>query len=90
MPIDLTDDKSTLVQVMAWCLRQQAITWATIDPDLFRQMVSLGNNVLTGTDKLLPRCQQPWQNGTIYHVSISPLLEVQTIKNPINSPWKSH
>ena len=25
------DDKSTLVQVMAWC--QQAITWANVDPD---------------------------------------------------------
>ena len=39
MPLDLTDDKSTLVQVMAW---QQAITWANVDPDLCRQMTSLG------------------------------------------------
>ena len=33
MPQDLTDDKSTLVQVMAWCC--QAITWATFFPHFF-------------------------------------------------------
>ena len=37
MPLDLTDDKSTLVQV---------ITWANVDPDLCRHMVSLGHNEL--------------------------------------------
>ena len=37
MPLDLTDDKSTLVQVMAWC--RQAT-----DPDLCHHMVSLGLN----------------------------------------------
>ena len=36
-PQDLTDDKSTLV-------RQQAITWANVDPVLCRHMVSLGLN----------------------------------------------
>ena len=46
MPQDLTDDQSTLVQVMAWC-RHQAITWANVDPDLCRQMASLGLNELT-------------------------------------------
>ena len=40
MPQDITDDKSTLVQVMAWC-RQ-----ANVDPDLCRQMASLGFNEL--------------------------------------------
>ena len=39
----LTDGKSTLVQVMAWCLRQQAITWANVDPDLWRHVASLGH-----------------------------------------------
>ena len=47
MPMDLTDGKSTLVQVMAWCHQQQAITWANVDPDLCRHMVSLGPNELT-------------------------------------------
>ena len=35
--INLTDDKSTLVQ---------AITWANVDPDLCHQMASLGLNEL--------------------------------------------
>ena len=39
MPLDFTDDLSTLVQVMA-------ITWANVDPDLCRHMVSLGHNEL--------------------------------------------
>ena len=41
MSLDLTDDKSTLAQVMAWC-QQQAITRANGDPELCRQMASLG------------------------------------------------
>ena len=41
MPLDLTDDKSTLVQVMAWCHQ------ANVDPDLCCHMVSLGHNELT-------------------------------------------
>ena len=39
MPQDLTDDKSTLVQVMA-------ITWTSLDQDLQRHMASLGPNEL--------------------------------------------
>ena len=38
MPLDLADDKSTLVH--------QAITWANADPDLCGQMASLGHNEL--------------------------------------------
>ena len=36
MSQNLTNEKSALVQVMAWCFhfRQQAITWASTDPDL--------------------------------------------------------
>ena len=37
MPLDITDDKSTLVQV---------ISWANVDPDLCHQMASLGLNEL--------------------------------------------
>ena len=40
----LTDDKSILGQVMLGAVRQQAITWANVDPDLCRHMVSLGPN----------------------------------------------
>ena len=46
MPLDLTDDKSTLVQVMAWCRQAASHTWANVDPDLCRQMASLGLNEL--------------------------------------------
>ena len=41
---DLTDDKSTLVQVMAWC--HQA-TWAHVDQDQCHHMASLAHNALT-------------------------------------------
>ena len=32
---------------MAWAVRQQAITWTNVDPELGRHMVSLGHNELT-------------------------------------------
>ena len=42
--LDLTDDKSTMVQVMACgAVRQQVITWITVDPDLCLHMASLGH-----------------------------------------------
>ena len=44
MPMDLTDSKSTLVKLMAWCRQAQAITWANVDRDLCRHMASLGQN----------------------------------------------
>ena len=44
MSLELTNDKSTLVQVMAWW--QQAIAWANVEPDLYRRMASLGYNGL--------------------------------------------
>ena len=42
MSLDVTDDQSTLV--VAW--RHRAITWANVNPDLRRHMVSLGHNEL--------------------------------------------
>ena len=38
MPQDLTDGKSTLVQVMACAVRQQAITRTSVDQDPQRHM----------------------------------------------------
>ena len=46
MSLDLTYDKSTLVQVWLGAYRHQAITWVNVDSDLFRQMASLGLNEL--------------------------------------------
>ena len=53
----LTDDKSTLVQVMAGAIRQQAITWTNVDPDLCRHKASLGHNELT---VLQQDCTEQW------------------------------
>ena len=46
MPQDLSDDKSTLVQVMACDIRQQAITWANVDSVPCCLMALLGHNEL--------------------------------------------
>ena len=42
----IIDDKSTLNLVMAWCVMEQANTWANVDTDICRHMVPLGNNEL--------------------------------------------
>ena len=47
MPQDLTDDKSTLVQVMAWCRQATSHYWANVDSVPCRLMVLLGHNELT-------------------------------------------
>ena len=46
VPLDLTDDKSTLVQLLAWCHQATSHTWANVDPDPCHQMESLGLNEL--------------------------------------------
>ena len=46
MSVDFTDDQSTFVQVMIGAVRQQAITWTNVDPDLWHHMASLGHNEL--------------------------------------------
>ena len=48
IPLDLTDDKSILIAI-----RQQAITWANVYPDLCRQMASLGLNELRAKSSAL-------------------------------------
>ena len=42
LSLDLSDGKSTLVQVIA--ISQQAITLANLDPDLFGYIASLGHS----------------------------------------------
>ena len=42
MPQNIFDDKLKMVQVMAWCRRLGPITWANVDPDLCRHLVSPG------------------------------------------------
>ena len=41
------NDKSTLIQIIARCrVREEAITWASIEPDLWSHMTSLGHKEL--------------------------------------------
>ena len=44
MSLDIVDDKSALIPVMAWCHQAQAITWTNVDPNLCQNMVLPGNN----------------------------------------------
>ena len=48
MPPNTFDDKATMVQISVF--RQQAITWANVDPDMCHRMVSLGH------DRLIMEC----------------------------------
>ena len=41
MSLVFTNDKSILAQVMAWAIRQQTITWTSVDQ---RHMASLGHS----------------------------------------------
>ena len=50
-PQKIIDDRSTLVQVKAWC---QAITWANSESDLHCYMASLGCSELEGQGGLAP------------------------------------
>ena len=45
-PLDLTDDKSTLVQVIAWCRQATSHYLSQCWPNLCRHMASLGPNEL--------------------------------------------
>ena len=47
VPQNSIDDQSKLLQVMVWCHRQEAITWANVDRGLCCHVASLGHNELT-------------------------------------------
>ena len=47
MPLKLIDGKSTLIQIMLGTVRQQAMTWTSVNQDIRLHMVSLGHNELT-------------------------------------------
>ena len=46
-PQNFTNEKSILVQVMAWCRQATSLTWASIEPDLCHHMASPDHNELT-------------------------------------------
>ena len=47
MPLDITDDKPNLVQVMAWCRQATSHYLSQFWPDLCRHMASIGHNEFT-------------------------------------------
>ena len=47
MSLELTYDESTLLRSKFGAIRQQAITWTNVDPDLRRHKASLHYNELT-------------------------------------------
>ena len=49
MPYNVANEKSALIQVMAWCRQATSHYWANVDLDLCRHTVSLGHNELTST-----------------------------------------
>ena len=44
MSMDLTGDKSTLVQVMAWCRQVTSHYLSNVDPELWRHVAAIGHN----------------------------------------------
>ena len=48
MPQNLTDNWSTLDQVIAWCPKETGLNQANVDPDPYKQMTSLDHNALNG------------------------------------------
>ena len=72
-----SDEKSTSVQVMAWC--HQAI-WENIHTDLCHHMVSLGHNELKG---YYTKVIQIWSGWKPYHLSIGSFFSPYRKKNTL-------
>ena len=49
MPQNLANEKVTLVKEWLDAIKQQVITWVSVDPDLFHHLASLGHNELMQT-----------------------------------------
>ena len=56
---DLSHDKSTWFRQWFGAVKQQAITWANVDPELYYHKVSPGHNGSINT-KPLPVCHTAW------------------------------
>ena len=72
MSLDLADDSPTLVQVQLGAVRQQAIAWANVDPNIFCDMASLGYNELIYVNKTLSkdcRCLTPQIKESKIHLA---------------------
>ena len=79
MPQALTDDESTLVQVMAWCRQATSHYPNSVDEDLQRHMASLGPNELNlSIIQLLLHYNHKWKlfMQLLYFISI--LINIST------------
>ena len=83
MPEKLTDDKSTLVQVMAWC--RQATSHYKVDSVLCCHVASLGPNELINSltnivsvDDMLPNSTMPLSEQMLTYYQ---LRSIQGLKN---------
>ena len=72
MPLDLTDDKSAFVQVMAWCHQAPSHYLINVDPYLCSHMMSLGHNEL--------RCSwvKPAESGMLSNTTATYVLSFIT------------
>ena len=74
MSLDLSGDKATLVQVMAWCHQTTSHYLANVDPDLCRHMASL-NRHESGTllIRLVLIVAVGWVRIISFHLNLLPL-----------------
>ena len=85
MSLDLSDDKSTLVQVMAWCHQATSHYLCNVDPNVCCHMASLGHNELnlnTNTCTLKDHLRIQWITSKhLHHHYTSPWKEISLLTN---------
>ena len=85
MSLDLTEDNQHWFRLWLGAVRQQAITWASVDLDLCRHMASLGHNELNGVlifffyvfFGLLALCEPAIHSFIFFIVKLNELLNKQ-------------
>ena len=94
IPWDLTDDKSTLVQVMAWCHQAPAITRANVDLVLCRHLASPGHNELTHWSQMMHRYIhkyiRQWTGSSLLQVMARHLVSTKPSPEPILPDFTEH
>ena len=97
IPLDLTDDKSTLVQVMAWCRQATSHYLSQCWPRSMLSMVSLGLNELKMYSQFVSyfgfysTVDDQIHNGTTLHVP-NPILSIACLLMPwwLKKPGQQH
>ena len=92
IPQNLTNEKSKLVQVMAWCLQATSHylrSWANVEPDLCRHMVSRPQVLKHG--KFSPKYSQEtgvslWVQSVTY--LICSVFAIVNLLGPSDATWR--